>query len=102
MDECAAAVVTDPRALENAKKDLADLGNKITYEPDPYKAAAGAHALAVTTDWAEYKTLDYRKIYESMVKPAFVFDGRNCLNHKELFEIGFNVYPIGKVALSHL
>ena len=54
------------------------------------------------TDWAEYKTLDYRRLYASMSKPAFIFDGRNCLNHKELFEIGFNVYPIGKKPLSHL
>ena len=101
-DECASVVVTDPEALGNARKDLADLGEKISYDPNPYKAAEGAHALAVMTDWAEYKTVDYRKIYESMVKPAFIFDGRNCLNHQELYEIGFNVYPIGKVTLSHL
>jgi len=74
----------------------------VVFEADPYKAAEGAHALAVMTDWAEYKTLDYRCIYANMSKPAFVFDGRNCLNHKELFEMGFNVYPIGKQPLSHL
>ena len=95
-------VVTDPEALGNARKDLADLGETISYEPDPYKAAEGSHALAVMTDWVVYKTLDYQKIYESMVKPAFVFDGRNCLNHQELYEIGFNVNSIGKVSLSHL
>ena len=95
-------VVTDPKALDNAQKDLADLAGKITYEPDPYKAAEGAHALAVVTDWADYTTLDYKRIYDSMVKPAFIFDGRNCLDHKALFEIGFNVHPIGKVPLSHL
>jgi len=102
IEERAAVVVTDPKALENAKKDLADLAGKITYEPDPYKAAEGAHALAVMTDWADYTTLDYKRIYNNMVKPAFIFDGRNCLDHKALFEIGFNVYPIGKVPLSHL
>jgi len=101
-EERAAVVVTDPKALDNAKKDLADLAGKITYEPDPYKAAEGAHALAVLTDWADYTTLNYKRIYDSMVKPAFIFDGRNCLNHKTLFEIGFNVHPIGKVPLSHL
>ncbi len=36
-----------------------------------------------------------------MKKPAFIFDGRNILNHKELFDIGFNVYPIGKASLTH-
>jgi UDPglucose 6-dehydrogenase len=102
IEERAAVVVTDPKALDNAKKDLADLAGKITYEPDPYKAAEGAHALAVVTDWADYATLDYKRIYDSMVKPAFIFDGRNCLDHKALFEIGFNVHPIGKVPLSHL
>jgi UDPglucose 6-dehydrogenase len=102
IEERAAVVVTDPKALDNAKKDLADLTGKITYEPDPYKAAEGAHALAVVTDWADYTTLDYKRIYDSMVKPAFIFDGRNCLDHKALFEIGFNVHPIGKVPLSHL
>jgi UDPglucose 6-dehydrogenase len=102
IEERAAVVVTDPKALDNAKKDLADLADKITYELDPYKAAEGAHALAVMTDWADYATLDYKRIYDSMIKPAFIFDGRNCLNHKALFEIGFNVHPIGKVPLSHL
>ena len=102
IEERAAVVVTDPKALDNAKKDLADLAGKITYEPDPYKAAEGAHALAVVTDWADYTTLNYKRIYDSMVKPAFIFDGRNCLDHKALFEIGFNVHPIGKVPLSHL
>ncbi len=37
-----------------------------------------------------------------MVKPAFIFDGRNILDHRRCFEIGFNVYPLGKTALSHL
>jgi UDPglucose 6-dehydrogenase len=36
-----------------------------------------------------------------MEKPAFVFDGRNILNHKELFDIGYSVFPIGKMALKH-
>lgn len=101
-EERAAVVVTDPEALDNAKRDLSDLGSAITYEPDPYKAAAGAHALAVVTDWAEYRTLDYKRIYDSMAKPAFIFDGRNCLDPEALFKLGFNVYPIGKVPLSHL
>jgi UDPglucose 6-dehydrogenase len=102
VEERAVVVVTDPKALDNARKDLADLAGKISYEPDPYKAAEGAHALAVATDWAEYKTLDFKRIYDSMAKPAFIFDGRNCLDHKALFKIGFNVYPIGKVPLCHL
>jgi len=47
-------------------------------------------------------TLGIERIYHSMVKPAFLFDGRNLLNHKKLYEIGFNVYPIGKPRLTRL
>jgi UDPglucose 6-dehydrogenase len=102
LEEHADLVITDPYALENARYDLGELAKRVTFEPDPYAAAKGAHAIAVLTEWAEYTQLDYEKIYASMVKPAFVFDGRNLLDHKKLFEIGFNVYPIGKPALSHL
>ncbi len=100
--ERAQVVVTDPQALGNAHRDLADLGDAVTFEIDPVKAAVGAHALAVMTEWSDYERLDYRRIYGDMVKPAFVFDGRNRLNHRALFDLGFNVYPIGKKPLSHL
>ncbi|RZB29839.1 MAG: hypothetical protein SRB1_02119 [Desulfobacteraceae bacterium Eth-SRB1] len=42
-----------------------------------------------------------KKIYKSMVKPAFIFDGRNIIDRNKLFKIGFNVYSIGKPALTH-
>jgi len=100
VEEKADLIITDPKALDNAKIDLADL-NGITYEPDPYKAALGCDALAVMTEWKLYTQLDYNRIYESMAKPAFIFDGRNILNHKLLHTIGFNVYPIGKPPLVH-
>ena len=74
----------------------------ITYEDDPYKAAVGADAIAVLTDWKEYKDLDYKKIFKGMRKPAFIFDGRNFLDHNHLFNIGYEVYSIGKGRLSHL
>ncbi len=102
VDERANVIITDPQALENAQKDLAGLNGHVTYEPDPYKAAENTHAIAVMTEWKLYTTLDYEKIYVSMVKPAFIFDGRNILDHQKLFDIGFNVYPLGKPKLSHL
>ena len=74
----------------------------MAYESDPYKAAEKSHAITIMTEWELYKTLDYEKIFQSMIKPAFIFDGRNILDHKSLFEIGFNVYPLGKPKLSHL
>jgi UDPglucose 6-dehydrogenase len=64
--------------------------------PDPYTAAEGSHAVAILTEWDEFKTYDYKKIYASMSKPAFIFDGRNILDHAALREIGFEVYCIGK------
>ena len=56
----------------------------------------------MVTEWAQFATLDYDAIYATMVKPAFIFDGRNVLDHEALFALGFNVYPIGKPALVHL
>lgn len=59
-------------------------------------ACDGAHAVAILTEWDQFKTLDWRAIYESMSKPAFIFDGRNILDHRALRDIGFEVYAIGK------
>nr|KAJ0211682.1 hypothetical protein LSAT_V11C400200760 [Lactuca sativa] len=69
---------------------------QVSVEWDAYAAAKGAHALCILTEWDEFKKLDYRRIYESMPKPAFVFDGRNVVKADELREIGFVVYSIGK------
>lgn len=101
LEERAQVVITDPKALDNARRDLAAAGDAVAFEPDPYTAAAGAHAIAVLTAWREYEGLDYARIYKSMVKPAFLFDGRNRLDHPCLHEIGFNVYPVGRKALTH-
>ncbi|MDD4817078.1 MAG: nucleotide sugar dehydrogenase [Victivallaceae bacterium] len=99
LEERANIAIHDPKALENAKVDLADAVGNIEYVDCPYEAVTGAHAIAVMTDWPEFAKLDYRRIFELMEKPAFIFDGRNILDHKALYEIGFNVYPIGKKAL---
>ena len=101
LAEHADVTITDPKALDNAKIDLKDNLEQITIEPDPYQAAMGAHAIAVLTEWEVYLKLDYQRIYDSMEKPAFIFDGRNILDHRKLFEIGFNVYPVGKPHLTH-
>jgi UDPglucose 6-dehydrogenase len=100
--EHAHVVITDPQALDNARLDTAGLDGTIEFEADPYTAAAGAHAIAVMTEWDEYRTLDYARMLASMPRPAFVFDGRNILDHARLFEMGFNVYPIGKRPLKHV
>ena len=99
LEERADVVITDPYALDNARIDLGDEADKVIFEPDPYAAADGAHAIAVLTEWDNFTDLDYEAVYQSMVKPAFVFDGRNILDHQALHAIGFNVYAVGKPPL---
>jgi len=99
LNERASVVITDPKAIPEAKHDLADVIDQVEFCEDPYEAANGAHAICVMTEWDLYKDLDYQRIFDSMMKPASIYDGRNILDHAALAEIGFNVYPIGKRAL---
>lgn len=63
---------------------------------DPYEACKDAHAIAVLTEWDEFKDYDWAKIYENMKKPAFVFDGRNILSAEEMSKKGFVFNAIGR------
>lgn len=105
IDEQAMIHVYDPKVgFERMKEDLNYLNTRskeeneehLFFETDPYEAAKDAHAIAVITEWDEFKTLDWQKIYGIMKKPAFVFDGRNILDHTALRKIGFEVTAIGK------
>ena len=104
VDEQAIVKVFDPKV--NATQMQSDLNylntrpesenNKfLKTENDPYTAMEGAHAIAVLTEWDEFKTYDWRRIYKNMQKPAFVFDGRNILDRKALETIGFIYKGIG-------
>jgi UDPglucose 6-dehydrogenase len=100
LSEHAKVVVYDPKVP--AAEILADtLGKgvanpRLTVAANAYEACEGAHAIAVVTEWDEFKTLDFAKIYASMPKPAFVFDGRNILDLAKLQAIGFRAFGIGK------
>jgi UDPglucose 6-dehydrogenase len=105
LAERAEVTVYDPKVKRSQM--LGDLNYLNTREPaenevllttaeDAYQACAGAHAIAVLTEWDEFKALDWQKIYQQMAKPAFVFDGRAILNKANLEKIGFQVYRIGK------
>jgi len=105
LEEGAHLHIYDPKVDET--QILADLhqvssaGNGhasqlITIHDDPYKAAEGTHALVVCTEWDEFVALDYQRMYDSMLKPAFIFDGRKILDHSALAKIGFHVETIGK------
>lgn len=101
LEEKAEISIYDPQAMENAMKDLKGKSGKIEFAENAYKCAENAHAVLILTEWEEFKDIDYQKIYNSMRQPAFIFDGRNILNHKKLFEIGFNVFPLGSTELVH-
>lgn len=64
--------------------------------PSAEEATTGAHAIAILTEWDEFKTLDWTSIYHQVKKPAFLFDGRNILNREEIIRIGFQLHSIGK------
>jgi UDPglucose 6-dehydrogenase len=101
IEEKAELVISDPKALDNARKDLEGLKGEISFIEDPYEASYGCDAIAVMTEWEIYRQLDFKKIFKSMRKLAFIFDGRNILDHDKLFKIGFNVFPIGKPPQTH-
>ena len=94
-DEHVRLVITDPKALGNARLDLADLKG-IEFEEDEYRAARAADAILLMTDWKRYPQLDWARLYKAMRKPALVFDTRNCLDADALRKIGFKVLNIGK------
>jgi UDPglucose 6-dehydrogenase len=100
IGEQAKVTVYDPKVpADEIRRDVLGKGVEnpnFTVAKDPYEAAAGAHALAVATEWDEFKTLDFARIYAGMSKPAFIFDGRNILDLAKLREIGFRVSGIGK------
>jgi UDPglucose 6-dehydrogenase len=82
----------DYRAMENMKQIFKD---QVEWCNDPVTAAAGADAVALTTDWPQYTTLPFRKIAATMNSPI-IFDGRNCLLRDVMRENGFQYYPMGR------
>lgn len=113
MRERAKLAIFDPRVdetqirhdLEMACTDmqgnLSDLDRRLIAEnisvcQSAEEAADGSHALAVMTEWDEFKSLDFDTIFAKMQKPAFVFDGRNLLDADKLREIGFELHAIGR------
>ncbi|HSV88407.1 MAG TPA: UDP-glucose 6-dehydrogenase [Bacteroidales bacterium] len=80
----------------NGKLNHEDILKRIIIHSDPYQATKQAHAVLIITEWDEFKTYDWKRIHSEMLKPAFLFDGRNILNAPSLREKGFQVYQIGK------
>jgi UDPglucose 6-dehydrogenase len=99
LAEHARVVVYDPMvSAENIRRDV--LGEKtdarLSVAQSADEAVAGANAIAIVTEWDEFKKLDYAKIFKAMAKPALIFDGRNILDLEQLRAIGFRAHGIGK------
>ncbi|WP_312365423.1 nucleotide sugar dehydrogenase [Sphingobacterium sp.] len=104
LDEEAQLVVYDPKVTaEQIYKDLDYLKTRssednrrlVTVVNDPYEALQDAHAVAVLTEWDEFRSYDWKEIKQLMKKPSFVFDGRKLLNSEQLKNLGFDYYAIG-------
>ena len=104
LNEQARIRVYDPKVKED--QILGDLNylqtrsaeeNRYNVEifEDPYQACENAHAIAILTEWEEFKDYDWQRIYDGMLKPAKIFDGRNLLDAEKLRKIGFKVQAIG-------
>jgi len=106
MDEGAHLVIYDPKVPhEQIHRDLKHptitecperVDELITITTDPYEACDCSHAIVVCTEWDEFVTLDFKRIFDRMLKPAYIFDGRGILPHQQLVDIGFKVEAIGK------
>ena len=98
--EEAKIAVYDPKV--NEKQIMLDLLSlpaedleNLEVATNPYDACKNSHAIAIVTEWDEFVTLDWKNIYGNMLKPAFIFDGRNILNKKEMENIGFTYIAVG-------
>jgi len=98
IDEKAKLAIFDPKVeREQIYSDLgADALKSIEIDEDPYISCTGAHAIAILTEWDMFKTLDYQRIYDTMQKPAFIFDGRDIVDPEKMRAIGFQVWSVGK------
>lgn len=100
LEENATVVVYDPKVpAAEIRRDVLGAGkndDRLVVAESAAAAAGGAHALAVLTEWDEFKDLDFAAIHRGMHKPAFVFDGRNILPREAMQNLGFRVFAIGK------
>jgi len=86
-------VIYDLQYLNSRSED--DIKKGITVSDDPYEVCKGAHAIAILTEWDEFRNYDWQKIYDNMQKPAFIFDGRNILDPQKMLSIGFIFCAVG-------
>jgi len=105
LNEQAEITIYDPKvSRERILADLDYLNTRseienrklITVVNDPYVACEDSHAIAIMTEWDEFKKYNWKSIFDKMKKPAFLFDGRAIFKHTEMLDMGFEIYTIGK------
>ena len=82
----------DPEATEPARRVF---GDRITYCSHSYDALEGADALAVITEWNEFREPDFKKI-KAILKSPVIFDGRNIYPPDQMRGLGFEYSSIGR------
>lgn len=104
LKEQAEIIVYDPKVTEEQiYADLDYLGTRsdeanrksVQVVKTAREACKDVHAIAVLTEWDEFRELNWKAIYDDMLKPAFLFDGRRILDKKGKEDIGFQFYAIG-------
>jgi UDPglucose 6-dehydrogenase len=93
LDESAVVRVFDPEAMDHVR---ARYGDRIEYAADPLDAATAADALAVVTEWGDFRRPDFALLRQTMAAPV-IFDGRNLYDPAELRAKGFSYHAIGKL-----
>src|SRR5262249_4429807 len=88
----ATVAATDPVAMDAARRRL---GDRVAWEPNNYECARGADALALVTEWREYRRPSFPRL-RGLMKQATVFDGRNIWDPAEVVAAGFTYYGVGR------
>jgi UDPglucose 6-dehydrogenase len=91
IEEGAQVTAYDPQAMEKSAKDYPQI--KLTQ--NPYELAKGADALILATEWEEFKSIDWKKMRDSLRTPL-LFDGKNLLNPEDMRALGFEYYSVGR------
>ncbi|MEM8549454.1 MAG: UDP-glucose 6-dehydrogenase [Verrucomicrobiota bacterium] len=102
LEEQANVAIYDPKVTpETIHHDLGtdSEDESVSIMTDPYEAMKNAHAVAILTEWDEFHDYDWQKVYDNMLKPAFLFDGRNILDLNKMRSIGFEAFGIGQGGL---
>ncbi|KAG8957879.1 UDP-glucose 6-dehydrogenase 1 [Tulasnella sp. 419] len=106
QDEKALINIYDPQVVESQiwqdlqevspNVSLENIQKQVTIKKSALEACKGAEAIVIATEWKEFRDINWEEVYESMNKPAFVFDGRLLVDSDKLRKIGFKVTSIGR------